>query len=575
MIVTLALFGLAVPVAHATPTAPAVAQSAAGYPLPDRLAGNEYPTFYGGYRTVAAFQQFPRDLAAAYPELVEVVDFGDSWLKTKGRGGYDLLAVRITGDVAAQPAYDSDAEHRPRFALAAQIHAREIITSEVAWRYVTELVDGYGTNAQVTALLDSTEVWVVLQVNPDGAAMVESGLAGPDIPFTEAGDAMPGDGPAWQRKNANDEGFVAVLEGMDPDGPAVTARMLGVDLNRNFDAFWLPSATDSADETYPGVAAGSEPETIAKVELLTALFGEFAVSDATPAPSDHSGTFVNLHSCQGTIGYPYSYSRDVIAPNADAMKASVFRQSYANHYVAGSIAETLYPSAGTETDWVYARLGIPAYTYEVGDCMDGFFFPNYSRVATLYDEVMSGIRFAASAAYAPYTASLGGVIETVSALAEPDGSITVAGSATDEMYGPSDIVTAPAVTPIVAVEAALATDMNAITDTVALTIDASAPTAPFAGTISAEDARAGGTLFVRAKNGSGQWGPWRTPDQGGVFAAKPVEPTPTATSALTSTSGEEPIDVRIPVLVGGGVVLVAIVAFVWVRRRRSVTSAED
>ncbi|MGO2664153.1 M14 family zinc carboxypeptidase, partial [Mycetocola reblochoni] len=181
----------------------------AGYPLPDRIGANEYETFFGGYRTVAAQEQFARDVAAAYPELVQLVDYGDSWLKTQGRGGHDLLALRITADVAGQPAYDDGQDGRPRFALIAQSHPREIITSELAWRYASQLLDGYGADAQTTALLEGTEVWVVLQHNPDGAELVETALDDPALRLTAAGDANPvSSSPAWQRKNVNDTGYV-------------------------------------------------------------------------------------------------------------------------------------------------------------------------------------------------------------------------------------------------------------------------------------------------------------------------------------------------------------------------------
>lgn len=147
--------------------------AASGYPLPERLAGQQYATYFGGYRTVEAYTEFAHDIADAYPQIAELVDFGDSWLKTQGRGGSDLLAIRLTADVADQPAPTDGQQGRPRFVLVAQAHAREVITSELAWRYATELLDGYGTDPQVTALLESTEVWINFQNNPDGIELVE------------------------------------------------------------------------------------------------------------------------------------------------------------------------------------------------------------------------------------------------------------------------------------------------------------------------------------------------------------------------------------------------------------------
>ena len=45
--------------------------------------------------------------------------------------------------------------------LMSQIHAREITTGDVSWRWIDYLVNGYSTDSTVKALLDSTEMWVV------------------------------------------------------------------------------------------------------------------------------------------------------------------------------------------------------------------------------------------------------------------------------------------------------------------------------------------------------------------------------------------------------------------------------
>ena len=126
-----------------------------------------YATFYGGYHTVAAHRQHLSDVAAAYPALATVVDYGDSWLKTKGRGGHDLLAICITkkatGDCALSPTAP-----KPRSVLYAAIHARELATAEIAWNWIDYLTTSYGSDTTVTNLLDTTEIWVVPVANPDG-----------------------------------------------------------------------------------------------------------------------------------------------------------------------------------------------------------------------------------------------------------------------------------------------------------------------------------------------------------------------------------------------------------------------
>ena len=129
--------------------------------LPKKLDGRTYESYYGGYRTVEGFLQFGDDLAEEYPTFVQTVDYGESYL-----GDYPLRAICVTANA------DKGCKLQPnvgkaRFMLQTQIHARELTTSEISWRYLTHLLDGYKKDAQVTALLESTEVWVVPQVNPD------------------------------------------------------------------------------------------------------------------------------------------------------------------------------------------------------------------------------------------------------------------------------------------------------------------------------------------------------------------------------------------------------------------------
>ncbi|WP_395244238.1 M14 family metallopeptidase [Agromyces sp. MMS24-K17] len=563
--------------AAAAPRAARSALAATAYPVPERLAGHEYETYFGGYRTVDAYAAFAEDIAGAYPDIAQLVDFGDSWLKTQGRGGSDLLAVRLTADVADQPAPTDGQEGRPRFVLVAQAHAREVITSELAWRYATELLDGYGTDPQVTALLDSTEVWINFQNNPDGIELVEQALA--TSPVNASGDATPpSSSKAWQRKNANDSLF-------SPTSGNWSSQQAGVDLNRNWGFHWGEASTSSnpTSATYKGTAPHSEPEIAALSGLLTDLFGSFPAENAQAAPADRAGTYVNLHSYADYVIYPYAYSAPALVPNLEPIKANAFRQSYASGFATGKAGEILYDNSGNDIDWIYSQLGVPAYTYEIGTARTGGFFPAYSRVAAFWNSVAPGIRFAAEAAYEPYTAGLGGVVDEVAAARTAGGAIAVSGIASDDRYGaePSSAARRPAVTDIVAVEAALAAGRESIGQTVPLALDGSGSTVGFSGSIPVTTANADQrAVFVRAKNGSGQWGPWQaaTVDlvgttttvthTGRAFTATvspeltgPAAPTGTVQFALNGAPVGQPVALKkgaaktaVPANLGDGVV---------------------
>ncbi len=132
----------------------------------------------------------------AHPNLIEVIDYGDSWCKqqdgcftTGGQylGGYDLLVARITNELAAGP-------KTGRFFTDGGIHAREIPTPELAKALIETLVTGYGVDPNITWVLDQRELYVALTSNPDGRALVELGL-GTEPPYTG--------NPWYWRKNGN------------------------------------------------------------------------------------------------------------------------------------------------------------------------------------------------------------------------------------------------------------------------------------------------------------------------------------------------------------------------------------
>ena len=90
-----------------------------------------------------------------FPDLAEVIVYGSSWEKitTGGAGGHDLFAIKLTNRLRPGP--------KPAFFLMAAIHARELATSELAARFVTHLLDGYGADGDATWLLDEHEIIVV------------------------------------------------------------------------------------------------------------------------------------------------------------------------------------------------------------------------------------------------------------------------------------------------------------------------------------------------------------------------------------------------------------------------------
>jgi hypothetical protein len=364
------------------PLPKATATTKSGLQADGSISPAAYGTFYGGYHTVDAQFQHLRDVAAAKPALATLVDYGDSWRKTRGLSGYDLLAICITkknqGDCARTPTAP-----KPRSVVVSAIHSRELATAEITWNWVDYLTQSYGADPTITALLDSTEVWVVPVINPDGRKIVESG----------------GNSPYYQRKNANNtRGWCA--------NPPTASNQYGVDLNRNATFHWggVGSSSSACSQTYRGTSAASEPETQAAQGLFNSLFADQrgpAITD--PAPANATGTFMTYHSYAGLVLYPWG-DNNSLAPNGVKLRELARKLATYNHYTAGQGGNVLYQTSGTTDDDVYGRLGVAAFTTELGasGACNGF-MPAYSCVASkFWPEERQSLIALAQAAAGPY-----------------------------------------------------------------------------------------------------------------------------------------------------------------------------
>ncbi|WP_405889364.1 M14 family zinc carboxypeptidase [Streptomyces sp. NBC_00133] len=346
-------------------------------------------TYYGGYPTVTGQYAHMDKVARTKPALAKVVNYGASWRKKNDLGGSKLKAICITRIAGRKDCSLDPKAPKPRFVLMGQMHAREIATGDVAYRWIDHLVGNYGTDATVTSLLNSTEFWVIPVANPDGVEIVQEG----------------GDAPYLQRKNAN------TSNGQDCAIPPTGQSQSGVDLNRNAGFQWNTggSSDDPCSPAYHGPTADSEPELTAVQTLFRKLYPDTrgpALTDI--AAADTRGMFISLHSDTRMVLFPWAFTKDD-APNDASLRAIAAQLAADTGFTHGQPGELLYTASGGTDDWAYGELGIPSFTIEIGSTTDttcNGFLPAYSCMESSYwPTMLPALLNAAKSARAPYQVS--------------------------------------------------------------------------------------------------------------------------------------------------------------------------
>ncbi|MCY3547475.1 MAG: M14 family metallopeptidase [Gemmatimonadetes bacterium] len=276
---------LAALAALATATAPTAAQSSS-FVSPN--GDVDWNRFY----TAAETNQILREFAALYPGLTELHNIGESFY------GQPLMVLTITNE-ATGPAAE-----KPAFYVDGGIHAGELTASAVATHLIGHLLNGYGNDPRVTALLDARAFYVRPKFNPDGSDLAliddqflrstphpfdddEDGTADEDPPEDLDGDGwitqirVPDPDGIWVADPDDDRimvrdpemeraglRFSTVREGVDNDGDGQINEdgIGGLDMNRNFPRNWERVHRQPGAGDYPL----SEPETRAAVEFINA-----------------------------------------------------------------------------------------------------------------------------------------------------------------------------------------------------------------------------------------------------------------------------------------------------------------
>ncbi len=291
-------------------TLPAVAPVAAAEP--------DFPADMSGYHNWTELGDEIAQVAADHPDIVSVFSIGDS------AHGRPIWMAKVSDNV-------TEDENEPEVLVDALHHAREHLTTEQALALFHWLSDGYGTDDEITHLVDSREIFIVFALNPDG------------LRYDLTGDPFR----AWRKNRQRD----------------ASGNPMFTDLNRNYEYRWACCDGSSGKRnsiTYRGPAPFSAPETQALRDFV-----ESRVIDGVQQIRTH----VTLHTNGELILWPYGYTKKNVPKDMTALDHGVFvalgrAMAATNGYTAEQSSD-LYITDGDQIDWLYGRQRIFSYTFEL------------------------------------------------------------------------------------------------------------------------------------------------------------------------------------------------------------------
>lgn len=267
------------------------------------------------YKDAAMVEALLKGFAERFPEQSYLLEIGRS------REGRPIWALKISD----HPRQDED---ESAVLLDGAHHGGELLTPELVLDAIQVLLERYGKDASVRALVDSLEIWCVPLVNVDGNTRY----------IHQTRD--------YDRKN-----------GLDIEGDGDVDGWDGVDLYRNYPVRWgglgeVGSRSNPFHYRYRGPAAGSEPE----IQAMMAL-----------AERERFVASIDFHTNATKILVPYT---DPSMKSPVVNEAWTVAEEIANQLpmqVNGqryTVARNLYPVDGTAQDWLRFAHGTVALLVE-------------------------------------------------------------------------------------------------------------------------------------------------------------------------------------------------------------------
>jgi murein tripeptide amidase MpaA len=289
-----------------------------GYTVEELAAIQDFPPADSAYHNYTEMSNEIASIAAAYPSIVSRFSIGKSYQNR------DIWAVKISDNVATD-------ESEPEVLFIGLHHAREHLTVEMTLYIMNELAKKYSTDTRIRNIVNSREIYIVFNLNPDGGEY----------------DVLNDTYHSWRKNRQPNSG----------------SSYVGTDLNRNYGYKWGccgGSSGSTSSDTYRGPAAFSAPE--------TARLRDFVNSRVIGGRQQIRGS-ISFHTYSELILWPYGYTYTDVPADMTLDDRNTFVKlsqdmAATNSYIPQQ-ASDLYIADGTSDDWLYGVHRIFAVTFEM------------------------------------------------------------------------------------------------------------------------------------------------------------------------------------------------------------------
>ena len=286
---------------------------------PDTGIGTlDFPASDSNYHNFAELTAEVNSTVAARPSIARKSVIGTSYQ------GRDIMAIKISDNVGTD-------EAEPEVLFTHHQHAREHLTVEMALYLLHLLADNYGSDSRITNLVNTREIWILPDLNPDGGEY----------------DIATGSYRSWRKNRQPNSGSTNV----------------GTDLNRNW-AYQWGCCGGSSGSTSSSTFRGPSPESAPEVRVVANFVRSRIIGGRQQIKAG-----IDFHTYSQLILWPYGFTFSDTATGLtqdDRNAHATLGQNMAttNGYTPQQSSD-LYIADGTINDWLWGSQKIFTYTFEM------------------------------------------------------------------------------------------------------------------------------------------------------------------------------------------------------------------